>query len=568
MLIDPELLKLATPEELAAYEQELLREKALLSPLDYAIYTTDGRMKSYRHTDLMSRYAKALCEHALYPEGIGPPAVWDDEAGIWKHPETGVEAVNVLVLSIPPQHGKSYIVTETVPAWFLTKHPDKRVIVAGYESEFAKNFGRANRDKIEAAPELGVTVSKDSRAADNWNIEGTGGGLATAGSGGPISGKRMDLMIIDDPVKNQDDALSETARRRNKNWWESVVKARMRNDSVIIVIQTRWHEDDLAGHIVRTERCYELNLPALAFEDFADKETGVSLDPDTGKPDPLGRKPGEALCPELQSRAVLLRKKDGGDIGDEPGGMVWFTALYQGKPNIQGGGIFPRPYRYFTVETNFSGRKFYQIKDSKTHLTKVYLNECVYFITCDLATSVRTTADFTVFSLWAYTPCGKLLLVDMFRERIEGPYHASEAEKFWRSSRRLTDGAGVRFFGVESKTFGLGLISSLRLAGIPVKPLLADTDKVARALPVGIWLKEDRLYLPRDADFLPVLEKEMQGFPNTKHDDMVDTMGYAVSEARYLPVTQRKAEDEPNPHEVAVFMPRPRQTEHPIVGAW
>lgn len=575
--LDPELLAHASPQELAAYEQDLIKQAALLSPLDYAKHVSDGRVKAYPHTELLSRYCKAVVDHALYDSGPGPAAVFtpdpdadDPEEGRWLHPETGEEAHNILVISAPPQHGKSLIVSETVPAWYLTRFPHNRVIVTGYEADFAKGFGRKNRDKIKSAPELGVFVSTSTQAADEWDLEGADGGLVTAGSGGPITGKRGDLILIDDPVKNSVDALSQAKRRHNKDWWQSTVKSRIRTNTTVIVIQTRWHEDDLAGHIMSTERCFTLNLPALAFEE-ADDETGISVDPDDGRPDFLNRKPGEALCPALQTKAMLLRKQETGDGDDEPGGMLWFSALYQGKPNIEGGGILPKPYRYYTVETNFSGRQYYRTRDSHKRHRESYVNECIYFITADLAASKQTTADYTVFSLFAWTPFNQLLLVDMLRERMDTTEHNRKAEQFWQKARRLAGGAGVRYFGVEHKSFGLNLIQGLRkYAKIPVKSLKAEGDKIARAIPVGMMIREDAFFLPAEHEILSDLEHEMQQFPNGRHDDMVDTLGYGASEAALLPRRPLPEEQEQDSHPAQVEKAnKKRKRWHPVIGrAW
>ena len=570
--IDPDLLELATPQELAAYEKELRRQEALLSPLDYISYTSDGRFKRYPHTEILSRYSKAVCEHALYDSGPGIPAVWtpdpeDPEDGRWLNPETGEEAHNILTISMPPQHGKSSTVTETLPAWYLTANPHNSVIVTGYEAEFAKDFGRENRNKIEANPELGIEVDPKTRASDNWRIKDHDGRLITAGSGGPITGKRGDLIVIDDPVKNSTDALSQTERRKNKQWWESTVKSRVRTNTIIILIQTRWHEDDLAGHVQNTERCFALNLPALAFEETDDE--GYSVDPDTGERDLLNRRPGEALCPALQTRSMLLKKKETGDSGDSndgQGGVLWFAALYQGKPNIEGGGVLSKPYRYFTTETNFSGRRFYKTKDSHKKSREFYCNECIYFITADLAVSTKTHADYTVFTLFAWSPYNQLLVVDMLRERMESTEHMRKAEAFWQRARQATDGAGIRFFGVEDQTFGLSLIQHLRKeARIPVKSLTADKDKIARAIPVGMLNREDRLFLPADAEFLPDLEHEMQQFPNGRHDDMVDTLSYGVQESNLLP-RQNKDEDLSLPEQLRQKRRKRGRKIHPVAG--
>ena len=572
--IDPELLKHATPEELAQLEQDLVFEAATLSPIDYAQHVTDGRTQAYPHTKLLSRYCKAVITHSLYDSGIGPEAVWtplpdDPDDGQWLHPETGEEAHNILTISAPPQHGKSLIVTETVPAWFLTLYPHKRVIVTGYESDFAKGFGRKNRDKIESAPDLGIMVSPQTRAADDWEIEGHDGGLITAGAGGPITGKRGDLILIDDPVKNSEDALSPTQRKKNKEWWQSTVKSRVRTDTVVIVIQTRWHEDDLTGHIHDTERCYSLNLPALAFSETHPDDPDLSVDPDDGTPDPLRRAPGEALCPQLQTKTMLLAKKETGDSSeDEPGGVLWFSALYQGKPNIEGGGILPKPYRYFTIEKNHSGRPYFRTKQNQGLHKESYLNECIFFVTADLAVSLKSHADYTVFSLFAWTPHNEMLLVDMMRDRIESTDHVREAEAFWRKAKQTSSGAGVRFFGVENKTFGLSLIQTLRReAKIPVKKLEADADKVARAVPVGMMIRQDQFFLNKDLEHLDDLEHEMQQFPNGRHDDMVDTLGYAALQEATLP--HRDLTEKSLPEQVEERNRKRKRRLHPVIGrAW
>lgn len=570
--LDLDLLAYATPEERRQYETDLLRETALLSPLDYALYCSDGRVKRHKHTELLSVYCMAVVDRRLYDDGIGPPAVWvpdpeadDEDEGAWRHPETGEEAHNILLISAPPQHGKSLIVSETVPAWYLTRYPHNRVAVTGYEADFAKGFGRSNRNKIEDTPEFGVFISKDSRAADAWDIEGHDGGLVTAGAGGPITGKRADLILIDDPVKNSQDALSEAKRKQNKDWWQSVIKSRVRTNTVIIVIQTRWHEDDLSGHVATTERCYKLNLPALAFDSV--DEDGFSVDPDTGERDMLGRKPGQALCPALQTKAMLLKKQLTGDGAEGPGGMLWFSALYQGKPNIEGGGQLGKPYRYHTTETNFSGRKFYKTKDGTGRTRESYVNECIYFITADLAVSAKNTADYTVFSLFAWTPWNQLLLVDMLRERIESTEHMAKAIAFWRKARNLTGGAGIRFFGVESQTYGISLLQALRKERgnrIPVKELKADRDKIARAIPIGMMNQADELFLPAGHALLGDLEAEMMIFPNGTHDDMVDTLGYAARESLILP--RRDLSDPLSHPEQLRAAKKKRKRFHPTLG--
>ena len=215
------------------------------------------------------------------------------------------------------------------------------------------------------------------------------------------------------------------------------------------------------------------------------------------------------------------------------------------KPTVQGAGIISRPFYYFTTEENFSGRKFYKTQNHRGETAKSYADDCIYFITADLATSTRTTADWTVFSLFAWTPHNTLLLVDLERSRLESPDHTVKATSFYNAAKARVRPAPLRFFGVENKTFGQSLIQNLARDGhVPVRPLEADLDKVTRAIPVGLAVRQGEFFLPKDAEFLADVEKELTAFPNGKHDDMTDTIAYAVRSVRTFPRQRRNAEGE------------------------
>lgn len=562
--LDPALLALASPQELAGYKAAVERELALLSPLDFAIFLYPERVQRFPHTELLNRYAVALTERALYQSGISEPAVWTPEPddptdGRWLHPRTGERAVDILVVSAPPRHGKSFLLTETFPSWYLAKFPNHRVAVTGYEADFAKGFGRKNREKIdkaaESTPPLCPPVSTDTRAADKWEVKETGGGMQTAGAGGPLTGSGFHAIVIDDPVKNAQEALSPTSRQSNWDWWLSTVKNRLeyktagtlspqRECGVVINIQTRWHEDDLAGRMIRSETCYVLNLPALAFED-ADPVTGISRDPENGTPDPLNRKPGEPLCPSLFTRSKLLDiREKGDDTEDNPGGMLWFSAMYQGKPTVEGGGILPKPFLHFTPEADRQGRVFYALQGEE----RPAKSECIMFGIVDLANTVKKRADFTAMSYWAYTPKGNLLLLDVNRFRMESPDHEAKTREWWRNMQ-TRHGAG-RFLGIEDRTFGSALIQNMmRAGGISIRPLKADKDKIERAIPAGAMMREGRVWFcdtEATSSWLPDFERELAGFPNTTHDDQVDNLAYAVEVARTLPI-RNKTDNGPQP---------------------
>ena len=379
----------------------------------------------------------------------------------------------------------------------------------------------------------------------------------TAGAGGPLTGAGFHAIVIDDPVKNATEALSPTSRQSNWDWWLSTVKNRLefktsgslepqRECGVCINIQTRWHEDDLAGRMIRNERCFVLNLPALAFAD-ADPTTGVSRDPETGVPDPLNRVPGEALCPDLFTRSKLLDiREKGDDTEDNPGGMLWFSAMYQGKPTVEGGGILPKPFMHFNTDASSpTGKVFYNLQGAE----RASRADCIMFGIVDMANSVKERADFSALTYWGFTPKGNLLLLDASRFRMESPDHEAKTREFWRTMQ-TKHGAG-RFLGIEDRTFGTSLIQNMmRAGGISIRPLKADKDKISRATPAGSLMREGRVWFRDEQDtngpdgFLLDFEKEMAAFPNATHDDYVDCLAYAAVVARNLPI--RKTETIPD----------------------
>lgn len=536
--IDRDLLELASPEERQAYEQALQLETALLSPLNYALHVTPST-DDFLHQRVLDRYIVALVEHRLYHStGIGPAGVFNEETGQWHHPVTGEEAAEWLLVSMPPRHGKSYLVSEHTPPWFVTKYPDRDVILTSYEADFAASWGRKSRDHVEEHPEFGVLVSNDGRAASDWHVKGRRGGMRTAGAGGPITGKGAHLMIVDDAVKNNEDALSQVQRNKLGQWFTSTVRTRLEPGGVGILMATRWHEDDLIGRVsAKPGRWFYLNLPALA---FTESEADQFEQP---FPDPMGRAPGEALCPPRYTAAQLGFVREHGDPDDDNGlsGEYWFNAMYQGIPEIEGGGIIPRPFAYYTTEATDSGTTFV-LERRDGSVERVDRRKCIIFSTMDLAASVKTSADWTVWALWAVTPQRDLLLLNVHRVRMESPDHADQTRRWYRER----ESEGIRYAGIENKTFGLSLVQALiREPGISVRPIQVDGDKVARAIPAGNGIANGRVFFPRGASFLPEWEAELVKFPNARHDDQVDTFSMAWHQIEDMPLLTRTKDAEP-----------------------
>ncbi len=292
------LLHSASAQELWALQRELLA----YSPGMFAAGVSKGNWRMAPHLDLLDRTLVRAIEDARMGQLDG------------------------LVIAMPPQHGKSMLVSQYLPAWYLACHPDNRVILTAYEADFASQWGRKARDLLERYGGIfGVRVSRRSAAVHRWDIEGREGGMSTAGVGGPITGKGAHLLIVDDPLKNDEEAKSSSHRQKQWDWWLSTASTRLRPGGLMIVVQTRWHRDDLAGRILREaktngQRWRELKLPALA-----------------GENDPLGRQPGEALWPEVYDLEKLERLRSSRT-------PYFWHALYQQDPQAEGGTEWPEAY--------------------------------------------------------------------------------------------------------------------------------------------------------------------------------------------------------------------------------
>lgn len=252
---------------------------------------------------------------------VTPSYTWD-----WQHlvyirkylDKVTAGEIDRLMLFMPPRHGKSEMTTVRYPVWRLKRNPTMRIIVGAYNQTLANKFSRKARKIAQGE----LLPSRERAAAEDWETE-QGGGLRAVGVGGGITGQGGDLIIIDDPVKNREEANSQTYRDKVWDWYTDDLYTRLEPGGAMILIMTRWHEDDLAGRILASEDAPNwevVNLPALAEEN-----------------DPLGRPLGMALCPErydeekLQSIATVL-------------GSWSFAALYQQRPAPAEGGMFKRAW--------------------------------------------------------------------------------------------------------------------------------------------------------------------------------------------------------------------------------
>ena len=427
-----------------------------------------------------------------------------------------------LMVLMPPRHGKSELISHWFPVWFLEFFPELRVILTSYEADFAASWGRKARNTIEEhAGELSVRLSGDSSAAHRWDTT-AGGGMMTAGVGGPITGKGANILIIDDPVRNAEDGRSKTIRDRNWEWWRSVALTRLEPNAAVVFVMTRWHEDDLAGRILAHERDKwdVLSLPAIAEEDEAFGDDFI-------------RSLGEALWPSRYPLDALA------EFRASAGPHVW-ASLHQQRPHPEGGSVFQREhFRYFRENEHA-----YELTGPDGSKKTVYKNRCWYAQTCDTALTTKTTSDWTVVLTFAVTPQSDLIVVDVVRKRLEVP------DQWAFLCEQRARWPGLRFQGVESKASGIGLIQQAARDGRPLKELKADTDKVTRATNLAVWYSGGNVYHRGDAPWLDRFEAELLSFPNGTFDDQVDCASFAAIEVAQevpritLPTVTWSAEEE------------------------
>jgi len=381
-----------------------------------------------------------------------------------------------LILSLPPRHGKSLIASTYFPAWFLGRHPDRYVIATSYGQELADDFGRRVRNTIASPLHRAIfpasRMSDDSQAAHRLNMT-AGGAYFAIGRGAAITGRGAHLLLIDDPIKDVEEANSPTIRRSVQQWFSSVAFTRLMPGAAIVVIATRWHEDDMIGWLLRDHSAdgwQEIRLPAIAEVN-----------------DPIGRAEGEALWPERYPIEALksIRRQLG---------SAQFASLYQQRPAPIEGNIFRREWwrRYSTPPTA---------------LSRVVLS-------LDTAFKAGTSNDFTAAVVIGEASDGYYIL-HAWRGRIEFPELKRKAIEFaetWKANAVL----------IEDKASGQSLIQALRDSTLPIIPVKVDSDKVTRATAITGLVESGRVLLPTSAGWLADFEDELATFPGAAHDDQTD----------------------------------------------
>ena len=371
-----------------------------------------------------------------------------------------------VVVSTPPRHGKTETLLHAI-VWLLLHDPTRVIAYVSYAAEFARSKSR--RARLLAA-DAGLPLADDANRLEEWRTLAGGGVLAT-GIGGPLTGHGVHVLIVDDPVKNRVEAESPTWRARTWEWFNDVAFTRLEPGGSVIVVQTRWHPDDLAGRLLAAG-WDSIVLPALAEAD-----------------DPLGRAPGEPLWPDRWPAEKLA------EIRAQIGEYSW-AALYQGRPVPRAG-------------TLFHDATVYDVPPRDGYMLAIGV---------DFAYSARTHADYSVAVVLARHGAVSYVL-DVVRGQWEAPVFAQHLAALCARYQ------AARVVAITSGT-EQGTVQFFRRQGIPIRALPAQGDKFVRAQPVAAAWNEGAILVPRQAPWLSTFLDEILSFTGIadRHDDQVDAL--------------------------------------------
>lgn len=469
-----------------------------------------------------------------------------------KGPNPGM-AYGLILLSAPPQTGKSFTITKSFQSWVLLKDPFKSVLTLGYEADFTKNFGRANRDKfIEFAHKFSrskVKIHDKVQSTEDWETmvfnsstglwDATGGGMHTAGMGGAITGKTGNVVVIDDPIKNMKDADSECKVSDNIEYFQSAIETRLLGNpgSLCIVMCTRWVINDLIGWLRRKRKKYivgDYNYAALCTEENKAK-------------DPLCREVGEGICPEMRLDAQWAFSLRESYLASE--GAHVFNALFQGEPSDEQGNLFRAEdwgeYEIDKLDLSKCDRVYLSIdatfKDNKANDYVAMKVGAIRGGNDYWRFAVRKHADLPDTLDIIIKVCKKFPEIDVIyiEDKANGPGVVSILRK-WR-----------RKLGIDEKDFP------------SIYEINPEGGKYSRAQAASPLQRDGRCFLPCEKDvhlfsdpdlfewedqgisYVQAVKQELGSFPFGANDDLVDAHSQSIIKSMGLITGEEKPEKKP-----------------------
>lgn len=424
-----------------------------------------------------------------------------------------------LIITMAPQEGKTQRVARTLPLWLLQRNPDLRIGIVSYAEDLAMTSSALIRDDIVNHPELGLVLAPSTRAKGEWKLASHDGGVIARGIGGGLAGRPLDVLVIDDPFKDRVEAASVVYRARAWSWWTQVGSARLGPGSLVVIITTRWHEDDLVGRLVAGDRDDDvtglhawkvINIPARAMHDPSNpgcRCAGPNVA--EGAPrclgsDVLGRAFGEYM---ISARG---RSQTEWEVRERTAGPFAWTALYQGHPSPEGGGILKREWFHFYEQPRGIARDdgtWYAVGADEVWLSV----DCTFKDTKD--------SDYVCMQVWGKRGA-KAWLLDQIWDRMDFVRTCRELQFL---SAKWPQAVGKL---IEAKANGVAVINSLaqQLHGmVPYEPTESKEARVHSVAPI-IAAGSAEFPHPDIAPWIIPFIDECTSFPNAVHDDRVDTM--------------------------------------------
>lgn len=408
---------------------------------------------------------------------------------------------NRLMLFMPPQHGKSTVVSRYFPSWVFGKAPNTKIVHASYSSDLVEGFSREIQRTIDSEEYIKVfpgtslnnsnvrTNTKEAfiRTIEKFEIVGHNGIYKAVGVGGSLTGNPADLAIIDDPVKDALEASSEVYRNRLWDWYLNVLETRLHNNSKVLLIQTRWHHDDLAGRILSQEadKWHICLIPSIR-EDYSNND------------DP--REIGEALWPKRHSLEKLLRMKE---LSPRT-----FAALYQQRPTIESGNIIKREWFQFIDKSEFEAMQ-------KSKRIDFFL---------DTAYTDKTSNDPSGIIGVSYIK-GNIYIYCAKKMYLGFP----ELCKFipnWTLENGRKHNSAIK---IEPKASGISVIQQLkRETGLNIISTKAPKESKQTRLQANSPIVESGKIVLVRGSWNEEFISEICSFPSAKHDEFVDLLNYSI----------------------------------------
>ena len=400
-----------------------------------------------------------------------------------------------LMVFMPPRHGKTLLASKLFPAYFLARNPEQHVGIASYSSALAYSISRSCRSYYRQG---GGLLASDSKSVSQWHTA-AGGSLFATGVGGSQTGRGFHLGLVDDPLKNAEQASSQTIKAKQRDWWGSTWYTRCEPGGAIVVIQTRWAEDDLSGWLLAQEaedshpqRWHVISLPAIS-EPLPSFPSSCTVEADW-------RSPGEPLCPERYDVPELER------IRSQLGPYYW-NALYQQRPAPLAGSLFRQDWW-----------QFYGSAEAPAPERLI--------ASWDLSFKASADSDYVAGVVLAQVGA-RFYVLDAVCDRLDINGSLAAIQRIynrWHPQTTL----------VEAAANGEAVVGLLkrRIPGlIAVRP---QGGKLSRAQAIAPLVEAGQVYLPKGATWLSVWASHFDPFPRGSHDDLVDALsqglGWLVSQ--------------------------------------